>query len=53
MRFFIILFLLAQSLQAQKEWVLTGEPKDVRALAVSVSGSNLFAGTKGGGVWKL
>jgi hypothetical protein len=48
--FAIIVLLEAQSLQAQ--WIQTNGPYggDVRCFAVN--GSNLFAGTNGGGVWR-
>ena len=33
--------------------VNTGLPEDADVLSFAVSGPNLFAGTRGGGVWKL
>ena len=48
--FAVVVLLGAQSLQAQ--WIQTNGPYGGDILCFAVNGSNLFAGTDGGGVWR-
>jgi hypothetical protein len=53
-RFILILFLfsLIQGSVTHAQWVQTNGPYDHTIYSFAVIGTNLFAGTDGGGVWR-